>query len=144
MKAAHDRFMSKYVVDDITQCWNWQASTNNSGYGTFGNEDGISVGAHVWSYEYHVDKIPEGLTVDHTCLNRGCVNPNHMEVVTQKVNVLRGSSPPAINARKTTCPAGHALSGDNLVVYQKGGRQCRECRRVADRKYYRSKRSQRN
>ena len=78
------------------------------------------------SYELHVGPIPKGLTVDHTCRNRRCVNPNHMEIVTQKENNARGNSPSAINARKTHCKRGHPFSGDNLYVDP--GRQSRHCR----------------
>lgn len=134
MKTVLERFNAKFVIDEYSGCWNWQASTNNSGYGTFYNGAGESVGAHRWSYEYYIDKIPVGLTIDHSCKNTLCVNPQHMEVVTQKINTLRGMAPSAINARKTICPRGHDLYDKNLIRNKNGSRACRKCHQDADRK----------
>lgn len=74
-----------------------------------------------------VGPIPEGMDLDHTCRNRGCVNPEHLEPVTTQVNTLRGIGPTAENARKTHCKHGHPLEGDNLYVDPEGKRKCRAC-----------------
>lgn len=80
------------------------------------------------SHELHKGPIPEGLVIDHLCRNRGCVNPDHLEAVTQRENILRGEGLAAANARKTHCPKGHPYSGENLyVVPSSGRRQCRIC-----------------
>jgi hypothetical protein len=68
------------------------------------------------------------------------VNPKHLRAVTNAENVLCGEGVTAKNAAKTSCPKGHPLSGENLYVTPVGGRDCRECRRVASRNYKARKR----
>lgn len=73
-------------VQKTSGCWNWQAA-KNQGYGTFRGQR-----AHRWAYEKLVGPIPEGLTIDHLCRNRGCVNPSHMEPVTASENARRATA----------------------------------------------------
>lgn len=70
--------------------------------------------AHRAAYEAAYGPIPKGLVIDHLCRNTECCNPEHLEAVTQRVNALRGTSRPAVNARKETCPKGHpfTMKGD--------------------------------
>lgn len=82
--------------------------------------------AHRVTYEALVGAIPDGLVIDHLCHNRSCVNPSHMEPVTQQENTLRGNGPAAINSRKTHCPQGHALTAEN-VYGAPMRRQCKTC-----------------
>lgn len=107
------------------ECWPWQGAFHHNGYGRFGK-----FRAHRASYEHFVGPIPTGLTIDHLCRNRACVNPAHMEPVTAVENMMRGNAPAAINSRKTHCIRGHALSGENLYVKPDGRRECRECQRT--------------
>jgi hypothetical protein len=101
-------------------CWVWVGATAK-GYGRFWH-DGRGVQAHVFAYESLRTKIPAGLEIEHTCRNRACVNPDHLEPVTHKVNVLRGGGITAVQACRTTCALGHPLE-------QMGGqRRCRICR----------------
>ena len=123
------RFMNKVKKTD--NCWLWTAAKSN-GYGDFGF-NGKLVKAHRFSYELFKGDIPEGLTIDHLCRNRACVNPEHLEPVTNKINILRGISFSAINAKKTHCPQGHAYTG---VKDYLGRRICRTCIKVVSKKVY--------
>ena len=98
--------------------------------------------AHRFAYELLRGPIPEGMTIDHLCRTRSCVNPEHFEVVTRGENVLRGVGPPAMNARKTHCAKGHPLVEGNLVLnrLKHGYRECLICSREYHlRHYYKTK-----
>ena len=88
--------------------------------------------AHRFAYELLVGPIPEGLTLDHVkargCTSTLCVNPAHLEPVTNEVNILRGIGFPALNAGKSTCPKGHPYSEGNTYLWH-GSRYCRICQR---------------
>jgi len=133
-KTTEQRFWEK--VEKTDSCWNWIAATNN-GYGIF-KLNGKSVRSHRFSYELYKGKIPKGLTIDHLCRNRKCVNSEHLEAVTQKVNVLRGISIQAINARKIYCINGHKFTPENTMK-RKTGRMCRICFYNTVNKYKQSK-----
>lgn len=129
------RFWSK--VDKTGGCWEWTAVTDGRGYGKFWF-DGRMVRAHRWSYEHVVGPIPERLQLDHLCRNRGCVNPEHLEPVTNHENTLRGVSH---QAAKTHCPQGHLYDTENTYVDTHGGRNCRACRRATAARRKREMRS---
>ena len=74
-----------YTVDESTGCWEWNWSRSDTGYGRIHDKQ-----AHRVIYEQMVGPIPPGLHLDHLCRNRGCVNPDHMEPVTNAENVRRG------------------------------------------------------
>jgi hypothetical protein len=122
-----ERFWSK--VEKTNYCWNWKGRLNGGGYGQFWYKR-KRVLSHRIAYEFIKGKISEKMTIDHLCRNRSCVNPNHMEVVTNKENILRGISPCAINSKKTHCKRGHKFSGDNLRINTNNSRSCRECDRL--------------
>lgn len=134
-RPAAERF-ADYVALTDSDCLQWVGSVNGYGYGTFHAGGGRhSVVAHRWSYEYHRGPIPHGLVLDHLCRNTSCVNPAHLEAVTQSENLLRAVGIGQTNTTKTHCPQGHPYSGDNL--YEPPGRpnrMCRTCRRNAKRK----------
>lgn len=108
-------------------CWEWQNALAH-GYGCFAPKQFVMLRAHRVAYELLVGSIPEGLVLDHLCRNPCCVNPAHLEPVTQGENCRRGEGFAGRNIRKTECKAGHPLSGTNLYVDPKGRRQCRACR----------------
>lgn len=117
------------MVDDAG-CWLWTASLDGAGYSKI-RVDGRLFNAHRWYYEMINGPIPKGLQLDHLCRVRRCVNPDHLEPVTQQENIRRGEGIGVINARKTHCPKGHPYAGDNLIV-RSGSRGCRTC--VTDRR----------
>ena len=84
------RMGCEYVIDPVTGCWAWQGAIIADGYGAkyFGDN---RVLAHRLYYEAVHGSVPEGMTLDHLCRNRACCNPEHLEVVTQAVNVQRGA-----------------------------------------------------
>ena len=137
MTTAAERFWSKVQPEPNSGCWLWSGACNSGGYGQFFIH-GKQVMAHRWIYEqlrHPILNDPPAAVIDHLCRVRCCVNPAHMEVVTNRINILRGIGYTAENARKTHCPSGHPYSGDNLYVDPDGSRECRICRRKYFRKY---------
>lgn len=135
------RFWSKVRITALG-CWAWTGGKRN-GYGSFWR-NGQHEGAHRFAYEHLVGPIPKGLHLDHLCRNHGCVNPVHLEVVTCRVNVLRGIGPTAVNARKTRCPQGHKYTEKNTAVLNQvgGGRRCRICHRAYNRERSRTQKEE--
>lgn len=121
-------------------CWVWVGALNNGGYGRF-RVDNREVLAHRWSYEHFVGEIPDGLHIDHLCRTTACVNPEHLEPVTHRENVLRGIA--GERMRTGVCGRGHDLT-DPEVGYTtaKGALGCRACNReLSNEGYHRRKAS---
>lgn len=119
-------------------CWEWTHYVESNGYARLW-VDGKNVGAHRWSYEYHVGPIPNGLHIDHLCRNRACVNPEHLEPVTCAENIRRGEAAEAARERgqrTTHCPKGHPYDEANTYTFPSGARACRVCKREAARRSY--------
>jgi len=132
MKSVIERFLNKIDVSD--DCWEWKACKNNRGYGVFTIKH-KNILAHRYIYEYYHGMICPDLTIDHLCRNHACVNPEHLEQVTQRENVLRGFSKQAENAKKTHCIHGHEFTEENTYIRTVGGRACRTCSLYGNRKY---------
>lgn len=124
-------------VNKTESCWLWTGKKQTDGYGQYTpTMDGIRRfwSAHRVAYELMVGPIPNGLQVDHLCRVRLCVNPDHLEAVTQTENVLRGVSFAAVNADKTHCSRGHEFTPENTYRRPSGNRDCRACLRLRWRK----------
>jgi hypothetical protein len=138
-----DRFWSKVDFGEWNECWNWTGGKIN-GYGIFrlqGEDGGYNEYAHRLSWCFHFGAFPpDDLQIDHLCRNRSCQNPRHMEIVTSRVNILRGIAPSAYNKRKTHCIRGHKFDETNTKHYinysGNPARQCKECARTYHREYY--------
>jgi HNH endonuclease len=134
LRTALSRFWD-YVPGRLAmdECWIWTGTKNRKGYGQ-SRFKGATISAHRLMYILVNGSIRKDLQVDHLCRNHSCVNPAHLEAVTQRVNTLRGIGHTAVNARKKVCLNGHRLSGDNVYLY-KGHRECKSCRAMRLRKY---------
>lgn len=129
-----DRWLRRVSTsaDPETGCLTWIGSRSRGGYGRIHLRFALHQAHRIaWVAEAGID-LPDGTQIDHLCRNRACVNPDHMEPVTSRTNTLRGMSPQAVNARKTHCPEGHELSGDNLMPSRlmRGERECLTCNRA--------------
>jgi hypothetical protein len=117
-------------------CWLWTGGKSDGYAMARVTYRGRSLRLHRIVYEQLVGPVSPGLEIDHLCRVRCCLNPEHMEPVAKRVNVLRGEGACAVHARKVTCLRGHSLSGENLYIEPGGGRRCIACREagVARRK----------
>ncbi len=120
-----ERFWSKVLGGDFEHCWLWMAGKDPKGYGMFYVAAGQMVRAHRWAYEDLRAEIPAGLVIDHLCRTPACVNPWHLEPVTDRINVLRGFGPGARALRRSECLRGHRYAETGVI--RSGRRVCREC-----------------
>lgn len=126
------RFWTKVDKAAPNGCWVWTAATVK-GYGRFALAGMPGALAHRVSYTITRGPIPDGLTLDHLCRNRACVNPDHLEPVTVQVNTLRGEAVSARAARATHCPQGHPYDAENTWMEKGRKRHCRTCNRDRQR-----------
>lgn len=133
-----ERLESRFMPEPNSGCWLWMASLDTHGYAQIMIDRRCRL-VHRMIYEIVKGHIPLGLTLDHKCRMRLCVNPAHLEPVTRRVNTLRGLGPAAINIAKTHCKQGHKFDDANTYRTRdrKGrpGRSCRACNLAAVRQY---------
>lgn len=120
-----ERFIEKVAFG--TDCFFWMGARVPDGYGMIQVGDRMKRASRV-AYELYVGNIPDKFTIDHLCRNRACVNPQHLEAVSNKVNILRGIGPTATNAAKTHCKRGHEFNETNTMRFRTNKRHCRICR----------------
>lgn len=131
-------FLRRVLIAGEDDCWWWTGGLDKNGYGVFmeSTPDGPrrqrSWRAHQFGWwVMWRSPVADGLVLDHLCRNPSCVNPKHLEPVTQGVNVHRSPiSQASINAAKTHCPAGHPYNEENTLVNDRGWRTCRPCHRA--------------
>lgn len=125
-------------TDRSGECWLWTGQLDQAGYAKV-KIDGRMQKGHRVAYQAWVGPIPEGLQLDHLCRVRRCVNPAHLEPVTNRENTLRGENIVGINAAKTHCKRGHPFDEANTRVWR-NSRICKQCRRNYDREFKQRKR----
>ena len=123
--------LEKYTLKLSCGCWIWIGYTDKGGYGV--SWDGQrKMQAHRLSYQLHKNRIiSEGLQLDHLCRNRSCVNPDHLEEVTNQENCRRGLTGIASGQKqknKTHCSKGHPFSDKNTTYEKNGKRHCKICK----------------
>ena len=145
LKSTTDAIGQECIRDGVheypqpSKCCEWEGSKNMKGYPI------ITIGGKQYRVQRLVvllsgRKISKGMVTDHLCRNRSCVNPEHLEVVTNIENVMRGESFAVRNKGKETCKNGHSLSGKNLGTRVSGRnhksieRFCKKCKSVQDKK----------
>lgn len=124
LAATDERFMARFekLFKVGPGCWEW-IGHKTGGYGRTYYK-GASLMAHRLSFLLAGNEMPVGLVIDHICRNRGCINPQHLRLVTHRENILAGIAPTAINARKSVCKLGHPLT---LITATGRYRRCRPC-----------------
>ncbi len=116
------RFWAKVTITE-NGCWEWTGATNGNGYGHI-RFDGRMQYVHRLIYQHCSEPIPSGLTIDHLCRTRSCVNLQHLEPVTGRENMRRG-----LRAQQTHCIHGHEFNKANTYIASNGTRHCRICDR---------------
>jgi hypothetical protein len=132
-----DRIMAR-IQRTAAGCWEWTGA-KSAGYGVIGRgrrSDG-TMQTHRAIWEWLCGPVPSDMQLDHLCRNRACCNPNHLEVVTQRENILRGDGTSAKHARQTHCVHGHLFDETNTYIDRHGRRTCRTCRRLNMARYKR-------
>lgn len=116
-----------------SNCWNWLGAKSRSGYDTFNRSRRSPRGtmlAHRISLEIAGRPVPAGLVADHICRNPGCVNPDHLEAVTNRENTLRGTAGRHRIIERVSvnhCANGHPFDHPNTYWFGKW-RQCKACK----------------
>jgi hypothetical protein len=125
----HERFERHFTPEALTGCWLWTGA-QCKGYGNYADADRKNHRAHRYAYMLYVGAIPSGLVLDHLCKNPACVNPAHLQPVTQKENLRRGRGPSAQYARMSHCKRGHKRTPESFYYRANGTRQCKACVRL--------------
>lgn len=116
-----ERIENLSIPEPLTGCVLWAGAIDSGGYGRI-------------TIALAKGKIRKGLVVDHLCRNRQCINPDHLEAVTQSVNMARAHA-------RTHCRHGHEMNDDNLYRTSTGI-TCLTCRRLRSKKQRKEKKAE--
>ena len=126
MPTPKEDHMSKISIIE-SGCWEWQGNIMPTGYGKFRGKP-----AHRVVYELEVRKLEKDEFCHHTCENRKCVNPDHIEIVSRLEHEKLHTKH---NSKKVYCKRGHKLEGDN-IIWNGHWRLCRACHNMHQSRYY--------
>lgn len=112
--------VEKTIFDN---CWIWTGATDGRNYGQI-HVKGKTRRLPRVSYILFYGCIPD--TVDHLCSNKRCWNPDHLESVTQLVNVRRAADWYQTEDGSWFCPFDHEMTPQNTFTRTNGVR-CRRC-----------------
>ena len=131
----------RYVLPEPNSgCWLWDGYISESGYGRFSPKWKMApFYAHRYSYEIYKGPIPAGMTIDHLCRVRCCVNPDHLEPVSYAENIRRGLLV-ELRAPRTHCKVGHELK-DGDFYWRRSHKICLVCDRARNKLKYQRKRA---
>ncbi|MGF7124072.1 HNH endonuclease signature motif containing protein [Rhodococcus sp. BE178] len=125
---AYEHRLLRRAEVDVNGCWRWTGPLNPAGYGSTIRAWRKGWLPHRLAYTVMVAPIPDGLQIDHLCRIRNCINPQHLEAVTQAENLRRQG------AAVTHCPRGHEYTTANTYRSADNLRRCRTCARERQRK----------
>jgi hypothetical protein len=132
--------VAKYVIfPRYSTCWIWTGLLSHDGYARitlWRNGKHVHRYTHREIYRLRKKFKDDSKGLDHTCRNRACVRPSHVVEATNRENLLAPGSLSLAkkNHVKTHCAHGHEYTQENTYLRPKGGRGCRECMRIKDRK----------
>ena|SRR6185312_12384546 len=144
-----EQFEESYIPEPNSGCWLWLRHVNGWGYGscTWVEASGRRTRtAHLASWLLYRGFVSKRDRVDHKCRVRCCVNPDHLEPVSHRENILRGTSPWGGRlVKKTRCPRGHEYNTENTILNRMPHngfytRACRICKKENARLRYQAKR----
>lgn len=109
-------------------CWLWTGATDQHGYGHMATGPGVTARVHRVVYELLIGPISPGLEPDHLCRIKGCARPDHLDLVTHKVNVQRAYQGPV-------CRRGHPWTPESTYRRPDGRRECLVCKQARWRSF---------
>lgn len=143
------RALAERVVTPRPDCLIWTGATDR-GYGRI-SVDGVVQRVHRVAWELANGPIPDGLTIDHLCHVKACVNVEHLELVSHGENASRGIRDFLARKRqayprpqRTHCAEGHPLTAENVLINEftdPGYRRCLTCERARQTAISRGRRS---